>query len=143
LRLRVAGTRPGEEVDLEIYRDGKRKTVEVEIGELETDQVAGARPETQLDEGVGMTVRTLTPEIAEQIGLEPNVKGAVVTEVDPFGPAADAGIGRGDVVVQVQSTPISSAEELRRELGKHDLEKGVRVAVLAGGTRRFAVIKAD
>jgi serine protease Do len=143
LRLRVAGTRPGEEVDLEIYRDGKRKTVGVEIGELETDQVAGARPETQLDEGVGMTVRTLTPEIAEQIGLEPNVKGAVVTEVDPFGPAADAGIGRGDVIVQVQSAPVTTAEELRRELGKHDLEKGVRVAVLAGGTRRFAVIKAD
>jgi serine protease Do len=143
LRLRVAATRPGEEVDLEVYRDGKRRTIEVEIGELESEDVAAERPATKLDEGIGMAVRTLTPEIAEQLGLEPNVKGAVVTEVDPFGPAADAGIRQGDVIVQVQSTPIASAEELRRELGEQDLDKGVRVAVLSGGSRRFAVLKVD
>jgi serine protease Do len=144
LRLRVAATRPGDEVELEVVRDGRRRTVEVEIGELESEDVAGnERPTTKLDEGIGLGVRTLTPEIAEQLGLESSVKGAVVTEVDPFGPAADAGIRQGDVIVQVQSTPITSAEDLRRELGKHELEDGIRVAVLSGGSRRFAVLKTD
>jgi serine protease Do len=143
LRMRVAGTRPGDEVDLKVYRDGKPKTIRVEVGELKNDEASANRPETQLDEGVGMTVRTLTPEMAQQLGLEPDVKGAVVTEVDPFGPAADVGISQGDVIVQVQSAPITSAEELRRELAKHELEDGVRVSVLSGGTRRFAILKAD
>ena len=65
----------------------------------------------------------------------------MVTEVEPFGPAADAGIRQGDVIVQVQNAPVRSAEELRRELGKADLEKGARVVVLSGGSRRFAVLK--
>ena len=88
-----------------------------------------------------MTAQTLTPQIAEQLGLEGDVKGAVVTEVEPFGPAADAGIRQGDVIVQVQNAPVKSAEELRRELGEVDLEKGARVVVLWGGSRRFAVLK--
>ena len=45
--------------------------------------------------------------------------------------------------MQVQDAPVRSAEELRRELGKHDLEKGVRVVLLSGGSRRFAVLKAN
>jgi S1-C subfamily serine protease len=64
-------------------------------------------------------------------------------QVEPFSPAADAGIGQGDVIVQVQSAAVGSAEELRDELGRHDLEKGVRVTVLSGGSRRFAVLKTD
>ncbi len=141
LRMRVAGTKPGEEVELEIYRDGKRKNIDVEIGELENGTVAGDHPAAQLDQGVGMTARTLTPDIGQELGLDADVKGAVVTEVEPFGPAADAGIRQGDVIVQVHNAPVRSAEELRRELGKSDLEKGVRVVVLSGGSRRFAVVK--
>ncbi len=142
LRMRVAGTKPGEEVELEIWRDGKRRTVEVEIGELENETLAEDHPAAQLDQGVGMIARTLTPEISQQLGLEGDVKGAVVTEVEPFGPAADAGIRQGDVIVQVQNAPVRSVEDLRRELGKPDLEKGARVVVLSGGSRRFAVLKA-
>ena len=143
LRMRVAGTKPGTEVDLEIFRDGKRRNLEVEIGELENEEVADNHPAAQLESGVGMTTRTLTPEIGQQLGLESDVKGAVVTEIEPFGPAADAGIRQGDVVVQVQDAPVRSAEELRRELGKHDLEKGVRVVLLSGGSRRFAVLRSN
>jgi serine protease Do len=94
-----------------------------------------------MDEGLGMTARTLTPDLAQQLGVDENVKGAVVTEVEPFGPAADAGIRQGDVIVQVQNTPVRTTEELRRELGKADLEKGVRIVVLSGDSRRFAVLK--
>jgi serine protease Do len=143
LRKRIAATRPGEEVDLLIWREGRRRTVEVEVGELKSDEVAADRPATELDQGVGMMVRTLTPELRQQLGLEGDARGAVVMEVEPFGPAADAGIQQGDVIVQVQSTPITSAEDLRRELAEHDLEKGVRIAVQSGAARRFAFLKAD
>ncbi|HVR30373.1 MAG TPA: DegQ family serine endoprotease [Thermoanaerobaculia bacterium] len=143
LRMRVAATRPGEAVEVEVFRDGRRRTVEVEIAELTTDQATADRPATQLDQGIGMTVRTLTPEMAAQLGIEGSVRGAVVTQVEPFGPAAKAGIRQGDVIVQVRDAPVTTAEELRRELGKHDLEDGVRVTVLSGGYRRFAVIRAE
>ena len=143
LRKRVAATKPGAEVDLEIFRDGRRRNLEVEIGELENEEIAAENPAAQLETGVGMTTRTLTPEIGQQLGLESDVRGAVVTEVEPFGPAGDAGIRQGDVILSVQDTPVRSAEELRRELGKHDLEKGVRVVLLSGGSRRFAVLRSN
>jgi serine protease Do len=141
LRMRVAGTKPGESVELEIWRDGRRRTVDVEIGELESEEVAGDHPAAQMDEGLGFTARTLSPDLAQQLGVDENTKGAVVTEVEPFGPAADSGIRQGDVIVQVQNVPVKTAEELRRELGKADLEKGARIVVLSGGSRRFAVLK--
>jgi serine protease Do len=142
LRMRVANTKPGDKVALEVFRDGKTRTLDVTIGELENEDVAENRPGgSQVDQGVGMTVRTLTPDIAQQLGIDGDTKGAVVTEVEPFGPASDAGIRQGDVIVQVQNAPVKSAEELRRELGKQDLEKGVRVIVLSGGSRRFAMLK--
>jgi serine protease Do len=142
LRSRVADTRPGSAATLEIYRDGERKEVEVTIGELPSDEHAAkstsdAAP--KLD--VGVTVQTLTRDIARQLGYEDGVRGVVVTEVDPFGPAAKAGIRVQDVIMQVQDQKIEDVGDFRTVLRKHRSEEGVRVLVRNGEMQRFAFLK--
>ena len=141
LRFAVAGTPPGSEVELEIWRDGRRRTIEVEIGELPEAEPAAAPASSRGLESSGMAVQTLTPELAARRGLERDARGALVTDVVPGGPAARAGVRPGDVVVAVGSRDVESAAELRDALARSDLQDGVRLTLLSGQARRFAFLQ--
>jgi serine protease Do len=65
---------------------------------------------------LGITAVPLTPDLARQLGLRSGTQGMVVEAVDPSGPAADAGLERGDVILQVDRAAVRSGEELRRAL---------------------------
>ena len=54
-------------------------------------------------------MQTLTPELAENLGVERGVKGVVVTQVEPGGPAGEAGLRRGDVILEVNRKPVKDA----------------------------------
>ena len=92
-------------------------------------------------EDLGMAIRSLTPEIAEQLELK-QAKGVVVTEVEPFGLAAKAGLRPGDVILAVQNTPVEKVSEFNLAIRKHDLKKGIRLTVLTEGMKRFVILKA-
>jgi serine protease Do len=64
---------------------------------------------------LGAQVQTMTPEIANALGLK-QTEGALVAEAQPDGPAAKAGIVAGDVVVSVDAKPIKTAAELSRRI---------------------------
>jgi serine protease Do len=58
-------------------------------------------------------VTPLTPELASRLRLPADRQGLVVTEVDPGGPAADAGLRQGDLIEQANRQPVRSIEDLR------------------------------
>ncbi|MCG8443149.1 MAG: trypsin-like peptidase domain-containing protein, partial [Caulobacterales bacterium] len=96
LRNRVSRRVPGSQVRLELIRDGRARQVEATLGEMGTG-AAPAEPGGG-DAGAGrygLSVAPLPPDAARSLGLEPG-SGVVVAEVDPAGPAAAAGIRRGD-----------------------------------------------
>jgi len=74
----------------------------------------------------GIALQALTPDLARAFGLD-DARGAVVTSVDPAGPAAAAGLRRGDVIVSLRDRPIANDEELRTRLSR--LKPGERVAL--------------
>ena len=61
---------------------------------------------------LGLRVEPLTPDIAQQLGLPANRQGVVVADVDPTGPAADAGLERGDVIEQVNRVPVHATADV-------------------------------
>jgi serine protease Do len=65
---------------------------------------------------IGATIQTVTPEIADSLGL-PSDKGALVAEVVPGGPSDQAGLKSGDLVQSVDGNPIATAEDLTRQVG--------------------------
>ena len=104
---------------LSIWRNGAQQQVRVRLGEL-TPETAAARdqggPGGSAGGRLGITVEPLTPDLAERLGLRRGTQGMVVTEVDPAGPAGQAGIQAGDVIQEVNRQPVRSVEDIRSAL---------------------------
>jgi serine protease Do len=113
----VAAIRPGSTARLEVVRKGVRKELQVTVGTLKEPKVAGNANSRAAGGRLGLAVRPLDPEEQQQAG----VQGGLLVE-GVAGPAARAGIQPGDVILQVNGTPIRSVEELRdltAKSGKH------------------------
>jgi serine protease Do len=136
----VAAIDPGTEVEVEIFRNGKRRTLEATVGELPTELVA-SRSHESADVNLGTTVRTLTAEIGRQLDLDEAVAGVVVTSVEPTRPAARAGIRTRDVITHVQDDQVANTSQFRSALRRHDLKEGIRLVVRSGSMRRFVFLQ--
>lgn len=139
LRNQVAAIRPGTEVRVQLVREGKPKTLSVRIGELESPDAAASAAPAQAGD-VGLTVRTLTPELASRIGARSGDRGVVVTAVQPASPAEKAGLQAGDLIIAVGDRDVASETEFREALAAHDLSQGVRLRVQSGGVLRFVLL---
>jgi serine protease Do len=120
LRNHIAGTAPSTEITLQTLRDGREQEVHARLSELPADKEAAASSggSESRREQLGITVEPLTPDTATRLGLRRGTQGVVVTEVDPAGPAAEAGIEPDDVILQVNREPVKSAAELRAAVGR-------------------------
>jgi Do/DeqQ family serine protease len=115
----IAGTPPGRTVTLRIWRRGNEQELRATLGEfvpterpVQTDQEDSSEPKNNTG-SLGLAVQPLTPALAQQLRLDMRTQGLVVTEIDPSGPAADAGIQPGDVIEQVNQQPVRTVAELR------------------------------
>ena len=83
----------------------------------------------------GFAIQSLTPELARAFDLD-DTRGAVVAGVDPNGPAAEAGLRRGDVIVAFRGRPVVSDNDVRTQLSR--LKPGDRAAleIVRDGRRR-------
>ncbi len=117
-RNEIAATKPGTTVTLQVLRDGKTSDMKATLEEM-----AAARDGNRLPNGegegsgkYGMAVEPLTPELAARLELDRTTKGVVITNVDPSGPAASAGLREGDVIQQVNGKTVSDAGDVRDAL---------------------------
>jgi len=106
----IAGRAPGTEVELEVWRNGKKRQIEARLGTDEQSAVATAADNEDASSSgkLGIAVRPLTAEERERSGIE---RGLVVEQA--AGAAARAGIARGDVVIAVNGEGVESVEDLR------------------------------
>jgi membrane-associated protease RseP (regulator of RpoE activity) len=96
--------------------------------------------EAQVQGGyLGVRVQDITRELQRAKDL-PNAEGALINRVEPESPAADAGIRRGDVIVELDRHPIGDASDLISQV--RDLEPGAKipVVVLRNGTRKSLTV---
>ncbi len=135
LRNRVAASAPGTRVKLKVERDGSEREIEVKLGELPAQGAEAASSNDGTEEGYGMTVRSLTPEIADQLGMT-GEKGVVVDQVEPGSPADAAGLQRGDVIQQVNRKRVTSLSEFRTEIGR---SSGAVLLLVRRGDNTFYV----
>ena len=117
LRNRIALLGPNAKVQLTVVREGKTQTIAATLGALESRSAVNASPGSEeSDRTAGLVVEPLTPERARELRLDPDASGLLVRQVQPDGPAADAGIRAGDVIKQVDGEPVRSADDLRQSL---------------------------
>jgi S1-C subfamily serine protease len=111
----------------------------VTVGELDEGEHGETRGAST--EQLGLSVQTLTAEIAENLGLERGVRGVVVTEVEPDGPAAEAGLRRGDVIAVVNRRPVHNAAQYEKAIRTSGKGKSVLFLVRRGENTIFLAIR--
>jgi len=134
LPVQIAAVAPGTSVNLEIWRNHATREVAVKLGTMEEQHTAAKAGPHQEGGKLGLAVRPLTAD--EQRGA--NMKGGLVVE-RASGPAAEAGIQPGDVVLAANGSPLNNAEELRSAVEK---SKGhIALLIQRGETRLFVPVR--
>jgi serine protease Do len=121
-RNAIAGIAPGTEVTITVIRGGQQQQLRLKLEELgvagNSGGEQGGRGSQEQPGRFGMTVSPLTPDMARQLGVRSGTTGVVVTDIDPVGSAAEAGIQQGDVIVQANGNAVRNVDDLRNALSK-------------------------
>ena len=142
LRLMVARTEPGKEVELKVWREGDVYTYSLTCGERSEAQLAQQQQEeAQPENWLGLQVQELTREMARRMG-QPDLQGVVVSDVSPESPAREA-VDPGDVILSVNRQRINSVEQYQRIVSQTTAESGVLMRFIEAdtGRARFVAIR--
>jgi serine protease Do len=146
-RNTIAGTKPGSEVAMTVVRNGQEQQIKTALGEFKpesSDEDASAPATGQSDKTgtgkLGIGVQPLTPELTRELQMPAGTQGLVVGNVDPSGPAADAGIQEGDIIVSVNQQPVRTMAELRAAVERSST-RPVLFLINRQGTTLFVTVK--
>ncbi|MCG7853062.1 MAG: PDZ domain-containing protein, partial [Methanosarcinaceae archaeon] len=142
LPYRVAATPVGKVVSVEVIRNGQKESLQVKIGELQE----AAKPSRRVGEAkrgpnLGMHLEALTPEIARSFRLS-ETSGVVVVEVAEGGPAAEAGVQPGDIILEVDREPAKDLEQLDRKIQDYKPGDTILFLIKRQGATLFLTLKA-
>src|SRR5258708_5907967 len=111
----VSECAPDSDATVKIIRKGAIKTFTVRLGELpgengknESAQTSNSSTNDALD---GVTVTDLDPQTRDQLQIPADIKGALVSDVSEDSNAADAGLQKGDVIIEINQQPVTSSDE--------------------------------
>jgi len=150
----VADTPVGKEVDVVVVRKGKEETHKVTIGRLNEEvKVASADPKKDspppdksvVQKTLGLELSSLTDDLRRRFKIRDNVKGVVITGVDPnaANAAPDKHLAPGDVIAEVQYQGVNTPADLQKRIDELK-QQGKKVAVLlvanADGETRFVAL---
>ncbi|HEY6364635.1 MAG TPA: DegQ family serine endoprotease [Candidatus Binatia bacterium] len=106
----VAGTPVGKTVSLQVLRGEKETPIAVAVEKMREEEVIASTTETG---DLGLTVEQITPDIADDLGLE-QTHGVVVTAVAPNGPGDEAGFQPGDIFREINRQPVRNLSDYRK-----------------------------
>jgi serine protease Do len=147
LRLMVSQTAPETKAQVKVIRDGKEQTFTVKLDELPAaglakagDRPGGLRRGPRADPLDGVAVENLDAQGRRQFHIPNHVRGALVIEVEPSSSAALAGLRAGDVILEINRQPVSSADEAV-ELSERGKGGRVLLRVWSNGGSRYVVVE--
>ncbi len=137
LSQKIAGIPVGGKITLKVVRDGKERTFTVKIAKRTEDKedLGLQRPEEQTD--LGMTVSTLTKELARQFDISEG-EGVVVVSVEQGGPADKADVQEGDLIIEIDHKPIKTLGDYQSQVDK--VKEGETVSFLVKRRRGFLAL---
>ena len=142
LALDVANTSSGSTAKLTIWRDGHEHVADVTIASQPAQKMASSEQESN-SSPVGMALAPLTPDQRGDLGLDPSVKGVVVTQVTPDSRAAESGVQSGDVIVRVGNQDVTTPAEASASIhaAERDKKEAVPLLVMRNGTTYYLALQ--
>ncbi len=139
LRLRISQSAPGDNVKLQIYRNGQKRDITATLQEFPEKAEKAEAPATEQNAAEGLQVENLTPDVAEQLSLPNGTRGVVVSRIDPDSNAAES-LQRGDVIQEVNHKPVNNVDQFRAAMNAVGQKQPVLLLVNRHGTTAFAAI---
>jgi serine protease Do len=119
LRMTISMMAPDSDAKLKVLRNGSEREIAVKLDAMPTEQASKSADKSDGSASSalsGVSVDNLDAQSANDLGLSPNTKGVVVTNVDPSSEAAEAGLRRGDVIQEVNRQPIKNTSDFERAM---------------------------
>ncbi|WP_417483340.1 Do family serine endopeptidase [Maricaulis sp.] len=117
LTRRIGEFSSGTDVRFRILRDGRERTLRVELGERPDDSTLNQLPSREEAEATvdifGMSLSALSDEVRDARGLPAGTVGLVIETLEPAGEAARKGLSRGDIILEAGGRAVGSTEALR------------------------------
>jgi len=140
LSRRAAATPPGKQVVIGLIRDGKEMEVKVKVGEFPEDEEVAYGKKPEVGKKLGLTVQNLTEDLRRHFDIEER-EGVLISDVEPGSPADEAGLKRGDLILEVNRKPITDVEDFEQEVGKVAKGESVLLLIKRGGNTLFFSVK--
>src|SRR5271170_5963989 len=116
LQMTVGQKRPGETIHLQVVRDGKPMNIAVTLEALGGDKGVETAGNEHGKGRWGLSLADLTADVRNELQAQASVHGAIVEEVKPGSPADNAGLQRGDVIMEVDRHAVKSAADVAQNL---------------------------
>ncbi len=133
----VASTSLGKTVPVDIIRNREKMRAEVRVGELkieeEYQQISKAEP------SFGMILQEITPEIAQQYDLS-ETSGLIIVNVENNSPAAEADLRSGDIILEVDRTPVKSIAAFNRKIRQYKKGNTILFLINRDGSTLFLTL---
>jgi len=146
----VVATKPGTAVPVKVLRDKQERSFTVTINELDLESEAGIAARRETDDpdieettGFGMELSALTADMTRRLRAPADTQGVLVSDVEVGSAAQRAGIGRGDIILQVNRRPVSSPQDAGRALAAVPSGGTAFLLVLRNGQQNFVTIRKD
>ena len=131
----------GQKIEITIIREGKRIQVQVTTVEMPSE-AAGQKTPSEMKEWFGLRVTTVTPQMAKQLGL-PKAEGVVVDNIEAGSVGQDAGLRRGDVILEVNRQKVRDENDYRSLMEKTKPGQSVLFLISRGGSTLFVSLKEE
>ncbi len=143
-RNMVAQVAPGKTVEVVLIRNGNEMKLDVRLGErpntTQRETPTQKQPEGQTSQKLGISIQTLTPDLAQQLGYK-DAKGVVVTDVVAGSSADDAGLQRGDLIQEVNRKAVQSAQDFENQVKNAKRGDVIALLVRRGANTFFVAVE--
>jgi serine protease Do len=140
LQMIVGQKRPGDTIHLLVARDSKTTSIPVTLEALGGDKGIEAAGDEHGKGRWGLSLADLTPDARNEVQAQASVHGAIVEDVKPGSPADNAGLQRGDVIMEVNRRAVKSASEVAQALSSVPNGQDALVLVWSQGGSTFRVL---
>ena len=135
----ISSKSPGATVKLEVLRGKEKKAVSVTLGTF-PDETEASSTEDGGRASLGMTLRDLSPAMAERMEMPRGTKGVLVMDVEAGEAAEEANLTRGDVIVSVNGTAVETVDAFDRAIAAARPESRARLRVYNAQVGGYRVV---
>ena len=125
----IANTPVGEKTKITLFREGRQRTLTATVAKREDQEVTAAVQQKESD-ALGLQVSDISPERAQQFGLDKDETGVLVVEVESGGRADQSGVRAGDIIKGINRQKVENLKAYQALMKKADKQEELLMLIL-------------